>query len=429
MLHSIAIPPGMETRFFVQCAGALAELPELLNTAFPEKKPFLVADENTWRAAGEQAEQILVRAGFTVELKIFSAQGKLHPDSAISERLAQEFPAGCVPVAVGSGVINDLVKHASGVAGIPYCCVPTAPSVDGYTSSGGAMQVNGFKMTLPCPAPLAVLSDLEVLRNAPKDMLSGGYADLATKIPAGADWYIADLLGEEKIVPAVWDLVQTPLRDYLSDPQDMGRVFAGLAATGYAMQLYNGSRPASGFEHLCSHVWEMEHLLFQGEEPSHGYKVGIGSLITIVLMEFVLSHTAAEAAALATAPVSVEERQREIAELLVRGCYGDNVETVAMAKFRTGSALEARRQEIWRLWPVMQEKIRSQIPGLEEFKLMLTRAGCPVHPQEIGLTREQLNHGVRTAQLIRNRYTVADLLYEAGLLELAMQDLEKLWQK
>jgi glycerol-1-phosphate dehydrogenase [NAD(P)+] len=55
---------------------------------------------------------------------------------------------------------------------------------------------------------------------------------------------------------------------------------------------------------------------------------------------------------------------------------------------------------------------------------MLKNANCPVTPAEIGLSREQFLHGIRTAQLIRNRYTILDFLYEAGLLEEAMRSLD-----
>ena len=57
---------------------------------------------------------------------------------------------------------------------------------------------------------------------------------------------------------------------------------------------------------------------------------------------------------------------------------------------------------------------------------MLKDANCPVTPQEIGLTREQFLHGIKTAQLIRNRYTILDLLYEAGLLDEAMKNLDRM---
>ena len=49
-------------------------------------------------------------------------------------------------------------------------------------------------------------------------MTASGYGDLLGKIPAGADWLIADALGIETIDPGVWDLVQGPLRASLARP-------------------------------------------------------------------------------------------------------------------------------------------------------------------------------------------------------------------
>ena len=58
-----------------------------------------------------------------------------------------------------------------------------------------------------------------------------------------------------------------------------------------------------------------------------------------------------------------------------------------------------------------------------EAEKMLTAAGCPIKPEEIGLDRKQYIHGIYTAQLIRKRYTVLDMLYEAGLLDAAVAEL------
>jgi len=53
----------------------------------------------------------------------------------------------------------------------------------------------------------------------------------------------------------------------------------------------------------------------------------------------------------------------------------------------------------------------------------LKQAGAPTEYEAIGLSREQYLHGIRTAQLIRKRYTVLDLLYECGLFETALATL------
>lgn len=418
-MNPVPIPPGMETRLFLLENDALNQLPEAIRSLWGnDARPWLVADGNTWRAAGAEVAKILKAAGMEgPESFLFPGTPMLHADEGNVNLLLEQFPENVVPVAIGGGTVNDLVKRASGLRHVSYCCVPTAPSVDGYTSSGAALTASGLKQTLPCPAPLAVVADSGILRNAPPEMFAAGYADLMAKIPAGADWLAADTLGIEAVDPAVWELVQTPLRDNLSDPSDVRRVFTGLAATGYAMQLYRDSRPASGADHLVSHIWEMENLCCNGKPVSHGFKVAIGTVTSTALYEALFSLSEQEARRLARPGLDRAGREAEIDALLSVGTYGAATRTIALDKFREGRALAERRELIYRNWETLRKRILHQLYPLEELTRRLTTAGCPVKPADIQLGREQFLHGIRTAQLIRKRYTVLDLVYELGLLE------------
>ena len=425
-MKTIAIPDGISSKLFVMERGALKTLPEVLHSVFPDLKPWIIADANTWTAAGHSAAEILRHAGFdVVEPYIFPGSPVLHPDKKLADTLVEAMPEKCVPVAVGSGVINDLVKCAAGSVGIAYCCCPTAASVDGYTSSGAAMSVDGMKVTVPCPAPLAIVSDIEVLNTAPPEMAAAGYADLFAKVTGGADWIIADVLGEELIDPPTWKMVHEKLRDWISDCNDKYNIFMGLAATGYAMQMYKDSRPASGAEHLMSHIWEMEGLTYCGDDVSHGFKVGIGMIAETRLMEFVIATDAAKAAELAVPGLSKTERWSEIDTLLEKGCYGSGIKDVAMNKFLEGEKLSERREQIRSNWDVLREKLKKQLIPSDTMIKMMSKAGCPVAIKDIGLDIEQFIHAIRTAQLIRKRYTVLDLLYEAGILEAAIEHIKK----
>ena len=95
------------------------------------------------------------------------------------------------------------------------------------------------------------------------------------------------------MMPRIFDMVQKDLRDTLANPkllqdeETILKLFNGLASVGYAMQEYKDSRPASGAEHMVSHIWEMNHLSLNGEPVSHGFKVAIGTLIsTAFITEF-----------------------------------------------------------------------------------------------------------------------------------------------
>ena len=422
-MNPVPIPPGMETRLFLLENDALNQLPEAIRSLWGnDARPWLVADGNTWRAAGAEVAKILKAAGMEgPDPFLFPGTPMLHADESNVNLLLEQFPENVVPVAIGGGTVNDLVKRASGLRHVSYCCVPTAPSVDGYTSSGAALTASGLKQTLPCPAPLAVVADSGILRNAPPEMFAAGYADLMAKIPAGADWLPAHTPRIEAVDPAVWELVQTPLRDNLSDPSDVRRVFTGLAATGYAMQLYRDSRPASGADHLVSHIWEMENLCCNGKPVSHGFKVAIGTVTSTALYEALFSLSEQEARRLARPGLDRAGREAEIDALLSIGTYGAATRTIALDKFREGRALAERRELIYRNWETLRKRILHQLYPLEELTRRLTTAGCPVKPADIQLGREQFLHGIRTAQLIRKRYTVLDLVYELGLLEELLQ--------
>ena len=422
-MKQVAVPAGLETELFCLSAGALKDLPEMLENVFPGKAAYLVADGNTWAAAGASAEKILQSSAVSIAGKhIFPAEPRLHPDFDHCEMLAEKFPADCVPVAIGSGVINDLVKCASSLKNLRYCCVPTACSVDGFTSSGAALSVKGSKQTVKCPAPQALCADTDILATAPPEMLASGFADLLTKIPAGADWVIADAVGEEPIRQDVWDLIQGNIRSWTSDHRDMMAVFDGLAATGYSMQMYRESRPASGSEHLFSHIWEMEGLSKDGEEISHGFKVGVGLLASTLLMEYILEHPFAELEKRMKPGLSIPEREAEVAELLKAGCYGDAPALTAMSKHLCGEKLAERRKLIGSVWEKMCRDVKERLMPYDEAVAVLKKAGCPVTPAEIGLSWEQFIHGIKTAQLIRRRYTILDLLYEMGLLDEAISE-------
>lgn len=423
-MNTIDIPAGMETRAFVMEPHALRHVPALLKSWFPKARPWIVADENTWNAAGKTVDTFLREAGIEpYPPYIFPAKPIPHADSSHIPVLRRVLPENCVPIAVGGGTVNDLVKRLSGVAGVHYMCVPTAASVDGYTSFGAALTVDGLKKTLPCPAPYVLVADTEVLAHAPHELFSSGYADLAAKIPGGADWVIVDTLGLEPIRPDVWDLVQKDLRKWLSSGNDITSVFMGLAATGYSMQLYRDSRPASGAEHLFSHIWEMEGLTFRGESVSHGFKVCIGSLASVKLMEAAFHMSAEEAMKRSAAPLSRAEREKQVAILLKRGCYGTEAAEIALSKFLEGDALTERRKLIFSRWERLRERVLRQLIPYAEFKALLKGADCPLTPAEIGLSDEQFRHGLLAAQLIRKRYTILDLLFEAGLLERIVADL------
>ena len=218
--------------------------------------------------------------------------------------------------------MNDLVKYAAFQQHLPYCVVATAASMDGYASAGAPLSKDGFKITIPVRCPRAIIADLDVIASAPAEMAGWGYGDLAGKVPAGADWIIADALGIEPIDHDVWSLVQDNLRDSLCDPTAVrqgefgaiAKLFCGLTITGLAMEFHGTSRPASGADHQIAHLWEMQGLSFKGERVSHGACVSVGTVTVLALYEWLLTQDLARLdveSIVARAP-NLDERFAEI---------------------------------------------------------------------------------------------------------------------
>ncbi len=379
----------------------------------------LVCDGNTWKAAGEDLDRYLIKAGRkALPSIIFPAEPVLEADYGHVPGLVKKIAplAGNVQIiAVGSGTLNDLVKTACGELKRPYSVFATAASVDGYASDGAAIVKDGYKQTIRCPAPELIVADRTVLNNAPADMTAAGYADLIAKIPAGADWIMADILGEDPIHGQVWDYIQKPLRDWVKLPLNMDKLYTGLTATGFAMQYIQKSRPASGAEHLISHIWEMEHLTYRGKTFSHGFKVGIGSLLTTCAMEKVLSYPMeAKDAEKAIAAYPDLEKHKAMAEDYFTEPLLSSVLDILEEKIPSPEAHAKRVKLIAGKWEELRTRILEQIIPYRELKRLLAEVGSPSTLEDLGVDKKIALETMKKAQMIRNRYTILDLIDDLG---------------
>jgi glycerol-1-phosphate dehydrogenase [NAD(P)+] len=432
-----ALADATDTRRVTIEAGALASVADVFEQSFgDEAASVVVADENTFSIAGKEVQRLLQEAGReTVEPYLFPGRPTLYAEYANVEKLVEALREhAAIPLAVGSGSLNDIVKRAAYECDRPYLCVGTAASMDGYTAFGASIEKDNKKQTLTCPAPRAVLGDVDVLVNAPARMTASGYADLLGKVTAGADWLVADALGVEPIPPKIWSLVQDSLREWTGRPaelregdgQAMDQLTEGLVMSGLAMQAHQSSRPASGAEHQFSHLWEGEGLGRDQDPPlSHGFKVGVGSVAISAFFERVLRRDLSD---LDIDKVSGEWPDWEEVERKVRTAYsGSKLEEAAVketqAKYVDADGLRERLGLLREVWPELRGRAEAQLMTADELREMLRAAGCPTSPEEIGLGRDEFKATYSRAQMLRKRYTVLDLANEAGILDECVEEL------
>ena len=421
----------MDTKISVVEKGALQRVGSLFVEAFGHTPALLVSDANTLGVAGFSVLQSLEQKGIEVRQFCFPALPQVYADEHTIEqvRLSLEMD-NSIAVVLGSGSLNDIAKRASFEMDRPYMVIATAPSVDGYTSYGAAVSIKNFKQTLPCNAPTAVVADTEILCSSPMPMIASGFGDCMAKFTAGADWIVSDELKIQPIRQDIYQMVQKPLRQVYGayreiaarDRRSIGYLFDALSASGFAMQVMHDSRPASGSEHLISHIWEMDHLCKDGLPVSHGFKVAVGTLAISYLYEQL--QTMDFSSILSNREESWEERENSIKQVFASDSVLEQIIPIAKSKFLEGEALQSRRREIVRVLPAIRKRCKKQLPSFETLRHTMKVVSCPVSYAEVNATKADFLRAVTGAQMIRNRYTLLDLYYEAGLFEQALASLE-----
>jgi glycerol-1-phosphate dehydrogenase [NAD(P)+] len=429
-----ALAAARETRALEVGPGVLTRTADVFRRCFPGREARVIADPTTFKVAGREVHESLRAAGLSRVEPYLLSDPQLHAEHRFVEELETVFRQdSAIPVAVGSGTINDLVKLAAHRTGRQYLCVGTAASMDGYTAFGASITYRGSKQTFECPAPLAVVADTEVIRRAPPAMTASGYADLLAKITAGADWILADALDVERIDPRAWSIVQGGLREALADPAAaragdataISRLIEGLLLGGFAMQWSKSSRPASGAEHQFSHLWDMEHHVHQGEAPSHGFKVGIATLAVTALYEELLRHPIErlDVERCCTAWPSLCAVEASVQGLFAGTEFTQRALEETRAKYVDAAALGRQLQTLKQIWPDLRARLQGQLLPLSDLRERLSRVGAPTDPEAIGLTRERVRASFLRAYHIRRRFTVLDLAIRTGLLEPALDAL------
>ena len=424
-----ALERARDTKALIIGNGVVCRTAEMFNQLFPGQKAIIVADENTWKVAGADAQKSLDEAGIvSYPAYVFASEDFYAEWKHVETLKAHLEPIDAVAIAVGSGVINDTVKYVSYLLGRKYMCVGTAASMDGFTAYGSSITKDGNKQTFDCPAPFGFVLDSGIAAEAPKELAASGYADLIAKIPAAADWMIADAVGSEKIDEFAWGLVQDGLKEALADPAavragDVEKTQAladGLLMSGFAMQAIQSSRPASGAEHQYSHCWDMEDLCYDGKHVSHGFKVGIGTLMSTAEIEFLLEKDLEnlDVDACVEAWKSWDEMENEIREIH-DGKPGHIARGIAEAKgkYVDKDGLRKQLEALKAAWPELKVKITDKIIPFAQVRENLKLVGAPYEPEMIGVTRERFRKTVSYIPYMRNRFTNIDVIYRLGLMD------------
>jgi glycerol-1-phosphate dehydrogenase [NAD(P)+] len=377
------------------------------------KRFVLIADDNTYRALGTKVEGVLKAKGYEVSCVVLEG-ASVHPDEHRLIEVLIKAPLGeCTFIAVGSGTITDTTRFVSHRTGRAFIAMPTAPSVDGFTSVGAPLILAGVKTTILCQAPIAVFADLETLVSAPSKLIAAGYGDMLGKITSLADWELGCLLWDEPYDPGIAKRSQVAIDAVMKNVDSIGRhsedgvraLMEALIESGLCMLDFGTSRPASGAEHHASHYWEMKRLEERETILLHGAQVGYA--LTLVAQQYARIRALSRQEVLDRLSIAkLPDRGAEIAK--IREGYGHMAEEVMKEALPfldlTEDAFENLKHRIVSHW----EKIlvvASKVPSSETLAGYLHKVGAPTSAAELGLKPQEVAPGFEFGHYLRNRFT------------------------
>jgi glycerol-1-phosphate dehydrogenase [NAD(P)+] len=409
----------------------------------------VVMDETEMRRDGVELKGlitgILRQEGWRVQVAVMRADesGQVHTDMPHIHAVQAALSRGCSVLAVGSGVVADIAKHgcflyqeATGEA-VPFAVFQTANSVSAFTSNMAPTLVNGVKRTLDSRYPDALICDLETLRDAPPEMTAGGVGDMLAVFVSFPDWYLAYRLGMDSTYSELAKHLVGPLDELLlthvdgfsrGDMESVAVLAKVIALGGLAMSLSHATTPMSGFEHVVSHMLDLQAELDHTPMAVHGSQVALATLGGLEMYSAFLATfdpARLDVGACYPSPETMRRRVEEAFRAIdPSGKAGAECWADYQQKLEKWHAHRADFEAVLRDWPAVRAQLAAESRPPEVVLQILRAVQAPVHWSELtppfGEARTRFAY--INAPLMRKRLTLGDLLLFTGW------DREALWQ-
>lgn len=432
-------------------SGALWRMPDLLlHAGIRHDQPLsVVMDRTPMRREGKDLKrlilEILKAAGWQVDVIWLEpdSTGQVHTDFTQINSVKARMLSDSAVLAVGSGTVTDIAKHAcyvyqqeQGIRSLPFVVYQTANSVSAYTSNMAPAFVDGVKRTLPSRYPDVLICDLETLRDAPRAMTVAGVGDLLAAFGSYADWWLAYRLGLDKTYTEFAQTLMGPLDEIFLEQAEGLRngtlestaVLAKLIALGgLAMSLSHATAPLSGYEHVISHVLDLVAEQRVRSLAQHGTQVALATLLTTGAYQvFFQEFEPAEVNLERCYPTEAQMKARiedafsplDPTGRVAAECWSDY-----KVKLEAWHAHRATFEAALRDWPDIQTKLRSLVEPPEVALRILHAIASPVYFEDLrpAPTDAEVEFAFRSAPLIRRRFTLGDLFVFLNW------DQERLW--
>ena len=417
--------------------GVVSQIPALADRILGRKprRPVVIYDAAIQHVVAPAVIEPLRGLGLPVEPFAMRGEPGHLLDSGVvngDQAAAEIGPTADLLISAGSGVIGDLTKWIATRLNIPFIICATAPSMNGYTSITATMTENDIKISKFLNPANAVVMDVDIVKDAPMDMIHAGIGDLAARAICNADWKLSELLRGTYFCPLPFQMTAENERRYLEaapgiarrDPASIELLSEAILLSGLSMTVLEGeTSPSSGAEHVLSHFWDFLVHLRGVEKNFHGAQVGVGTILLLNAYQYLreIDPSRIDPRQVLRDRPSLEAIAAENAALY--GERGAAFDEVARKKRIPDADYVAYLEGILNRWDEIWQALDPYVAPVERIRVPFEQAGVPYSLASIHRTHEQAREALLHGSHYRPRYTILDLLWELGLFPQAADEI------
>ena len=381
----------------------------LKDICFGYEKVLIIADQNTFSVAGQKVLNALGEK--VLDKVIFDGSKILIPNEQSIEDVENKLDGADLIVGIGSGVIQDLSKYVSFDKKIPYIIVATAPSMDGYASTGAAMILGGMKVTVSAGLPLAIVADVDVLKNAPMEMIKSGYGDIIGKYSSLNDWKLSFVVTGEYFCQYIYDITYSMIEKTVAladgllkrDENSVKTLMEALTVVGIMMSFATTSRPASGSEHHLSHFFEIVGIVRGQSYFAHGIDVAYSTIKTAQIREKLIEQDFNKQ--------NFRDDEKTL-RLKLQNVYGESVGDGCFKLHEKLGTYSKNRAHIYIDKQKEIKEILKEMPSANEIESILAKVGYDKKEFYALYGEQKIHQAVVYAKDLKDRYSVLWLNYD-----------------
>ena len=419
--------------------GAIEKVTSAVRALTPGAKILMVTGPTKILSRGQNVKETvfaLLKKEYDVEwLTLSEGEGKIiHATPENAGKIVGRLQGVSCVVGVGSGTLCDLCKRATFLVNeenpMPLVIVQTALSVNAFSDGVSVMLINGVKRTIHSHYPSILIVDLDVIADAPAEMNVSGYGDLIATWTAPVDWYLANVLAMgDNFHPAPSDMIRTQCEELLEnspklkagDKKVIGDLANVLTLSGLSMGIAGESCPASGSEHVMSHLIDMASGVRHTGICYHGTQVAVSGILSSIIWDYFLHEFDPEKVDLGRAYPTAREMEGR-----VRAAFDwlDNDHTAA------GECWADYQIKLNR-WLAHRDEFAAFLAHFDQFKAHVSgwvktpaylsdcmhAAGAPTRYSRLNypVDAKTVTWAITNCHLMRNRFSVIDLLHFSGV--------------